>query len=204
MPEQPQRKAELTAKPPKQTFELQERSDVDPHQKLNPEVLGEDLGDGFFLNMNPVLVERGPLGNIIKTTPLTEIDRDMFLAGSTDPRIVEAKLAAAKPTPSPKPTQGREMMVEVLAGMLLRWYAQLQPGQVGYNPLYDGIPASMSIAGPTILNPGKNDTLIHVTSAEVHEFLKQVLAKRLEIVNTKTGRKGWKGDIKDLAVSIKR
>jgi hypothetical protein len=204
VPEPQRPNPELKANAPKRQFELQERSDVDPHQKLNPEVLGEDLGDGFFLDMRPVLVERGPLGNIIKTTPLSEIDRDMFLAGSTDPKIVEARMEAAKPTPAPKSTQSKEMMVELLSGMLMRWYASKQPGQVPYNPLYEGIPASMSMANYKILNPSDAEPLVHVTPAEVHEFLKQVMAKHLEIVNTKTGRKGWKGDIKDLAVRIKR
>lgn len=191
---QPQRPAGA-----KQEYVLQERSDVDPHEKLNPEVLGEDLGDGFFLNTEPVFIERGPGGQIVRTTPLSEVTPEMMAAGSTDPKVVDALPAKPKMT-----TSAKEKWVDVLAGHLLNWYATKKPGQLPYNPLYEGIPASMAINDRKILQPGQEDALVHVSSTEVHEWLRQVLGKRLQIVNTKTGRSGWKGDIQDLAIRINR
>lgn len=179
-------------------FVLVERSDVDPHQKLDSDVLGEHLGEGFFLS-GPVLVERDRRGAIKRTTPLEELTPEQLRAGSTDPKVVD-ELPARKP----RTQDQRQKAVEMMAGHLLTWYASKKPGQVPYNPLYDGIPIEAALDGAHLLDPKDKNGLVHVSATEVHEWLRQVLGKRMDIVNTRTRQRGWQGDIGDLAVRIKR
>lgn len=52
---------------------ITERSDIDRDQNVKAKDLGEDWGDGFFVQEEPVLVTRNPDGSIKRTTPLSEV-----------------------------------------------------------------------------------------------------------------------------------
>lgn len=189
---------------PKKSFVLKERSDVDPHQGFKPEELGmEDWGEGFYVNPEPVVIERNEDGSLKRTTPISEATPDQLIPKIwQDGQIVEAE-AIQKPRPAPKRPQ--EKVVALLAGLLMRYYASLQPGQIAYNPLYDGIPADASVTDDKILDPKRDGHgLVHVSAEEVHSWLKQIIGKRAQIRNAKTGKLGWQGDIKDLVVTLKR
>lgn len=189
---------------PKKEFVLKERSDIDPHEPFVPEKHNmEDWGDGFYVNREPVVVERNEDGSIRRTTPLSEATPDMLRPKIwKDGEIVEAKPI---PKPAPPPQRPKETVVKMLAALLMRYYASAQPGQLPYNPLYDGIPTNAALGDDRIFEPNKMGTeLVHVSAEEVHSWLKQVIGKRAEILNAKTGQLGWKGDISDLVVSLDR
>lgn len=61
---------------------ITERSDFDPHERVRAKDLGEDWGDGFFVQEEPVLVQRNKDGSIARTTPLSEVPG--FLQGLED------------------------------------------------------------------------------------------------------------------------
>lgn len=188
----------LKAKYPTRVDTLLERSDVDPHEKFNPEDLGmEEWDDGFFVNPEPVLIERGPAGNIIRTTPISEAPPEkLFPSMFKDGELIETD-----PIPKPTAKRPKEQVVEMLAGLLMRYYGSLKPGQIAYNPLYDGIPASVAMTDPFVLQPDvRGDTLVHVPAHEVHQWLKQLIYKRATV---RSGS-GFQGDISDLTVHISR
>lgn len=186
-------------------LELKERSDVDPHEAFDPDALGmEDWGEGFHVQAEPVLIERHPDGRIARTTPLSDgYAREKLL------RMHEEAQSTAVEAPQRERQRGTQFtqrkMIEMLAGLLMTYYSKFAPGQIPYNPLYDGIPLAESKVGSMILQPNQTGAqLTHVSAGEVHEWLKQVLAARAELVNTRTGRKGWNGDLNDLVVQLKR
>lgn len=188
---------------PKQSFEITERSDVDPHQGFDPEELGmEDWGDGFYVHAEPVVIERNPDGAIARTTPLSEATPHQLFPSKFD---AGSEPIEAEPVPKMSKRRMQAKTVDMMAGLLMVYYSRLKPGQIAYNPLYDGIPLEESLAGDLILEPNKTDAqLTHVSASEVHEWLKKLLGKRAELINHKTGQKGWSGDISDLSVRLKR
>lgn len=183
---------------PKRVDTLVERSDVDPHAPFDPEALGMDEWyPGFFVNPEPVVIERGQRGEIVRTTPISEAPPQLLFPGKfKDGELIEAnpiqKIGAKRP---------KEMVVEMLAGLLMTYYGSMKPGQIAYNPLYDGIPASVALSDAFILQPEvRGDSLVHVSAGEVHSWLKQLIWKRAEI---RSGP-GYKGDISDLTVHLSR
>lgn len=185
-------------------WELKQRSGVDPHAEFNPEKMGmEDWGDGFFVNPEPVLIERGAQGQIVRTTPITEAHERGLLIPK---QFKDGELIEAEPRRRPSPSiMTQEKMVELLAGYLMTYYSRFGPNQLPYNPLYDGIPLSESAASKYILEPGKSHaTLTHVPAHEVHEWLKKVLAKRATMVNARTGKKGFGTNIHDTIIHLDR
>ncbi len=187
---------------PKKEFVLKERSDVDPHEGFDPDKLGmEDWGDGFYVNKEPVIVERNQDGSLRRTTPISEATPDML----TRKVWKDGEIVEAEPVQSPAPRRPQETVVKMLAALLMRYYSEMPPGALSYNPLYDGIPADSFLGDDKILEPNKtNANLVHVSAEEVHSWLRQLIGKRAEIRNAKTGQHGWKGDISDLMVSLKR
>lgn len=187
---------------PQRSFDLEERSDVDPHEKFDPEKLGlEDWGDGFHVEVEPVVIERNELGAIKRTTPISEATPHQLMPARFD----EHNNLREEAKPKPTPRRMQEKVVDMMAGLLMRYYSDLPPGAIHYNPLYDGIPADEYLADDRVLEPNKlNAKLVHVPAHEVHIWLKKLLAKRAQIINTRTGQRGWNGDISDLQVSFRR
>lgn len=186
---------------PKRSFELEERSDVDPHDEFDPESLGmEDWGDGFYVEAEAVVIERNDDQSIKRTIPLSEAEPHQLFPQHFD--LNNNPIEENMPS-RPAPTRMKEKTVHLMAGLLMTYYARFRPGELPYNPLYDGIPAEEALSSDFILQPGKtNAQLVHVSAPEVHEWLKRVLAKRAEIINTRTGAGGWSGDLQDLSVTL--
>ena len=187
---------------PKKSYVIEERSDVDPHEKFDPADLGmEEWDENFWVNPEPVVVDRGPDGRILRTTPLSEATPE-----DIGPKIFkDGELIEADPIPTPTPRRMQDKTVHLMAGLLMRYYASLAPGQIGYNPLYDGIPAKAILGSKWDLQPEKtNAELVHVSAAEVHEWLKKLLATRAKIIDDKHGQKGYKDDLSNTIVRLTR
>lgn len=198
-------KDRLKASHPKKSYVIEERSDVDPHEKFDPLKAGlEEWGENFYVEPEPVVVERDIKdGRIVKTTPLSEIDGE---AQAT--RVYkDGELIVADPIQRmPKPQRAKDKTVHLMAGLLMRYYSSLKPGQIGFNPLYDGIPAKEILTDKWILQPEKtNAELVHVSAAEVHEWLKKLLAGRMQLINQKNKQTGaFVDDISSTIVRMKR
>jgi hypothetical protein len=193
----------MKAKYPTKSRVLKERSDVDPHKsgQFDPEELGmEDWGDGFFVNPEPVVIERGPDQEIVRTTPISEASPEQLFPG----HFKEGELIKALPNqPIKKLSRPKEQVVEMLAGLLMHYYSKQPPGLLAFNPLYDGIPADVALGDNYILQPNlRGDQLVHVSAHEVHQWLKQLIARRAKI--TTQGASGYRGDISDLMVTLSR
>ena len=182
---------------------LQERSDVDAHSEFNPEDLGlEDWGEGFHVQAEPVLIERHTDGRIARTTPLSEAHRQGKFLKLADEAAADA---VEVPGRAPSPIFNQEKVVDILAAYMMAHFARFGPNQLPYNPLYDGIPLSESVASNLILEPGKSQAVLtHVPAHEVHEWLRKVIGKRAQLRNAKTGRQGWSGDINTTMVTFNR
>lgn len=197
-------KKPFKASKPTKSFTLQERSDVDPHDGFKPEELGmEDWGDGFFVNPEPVVIERNEDSSIKRITPISEATPSQLEPKVwKDGQIVEAE---AVQKPSAAKQRPKETVVQLLAGLLMRYYSEMGPNQLPYNPLYDGIPAKEALHDDWVFQPEKkNAELVHVSATEVHEWLKKVIGKRADVMNLKQGKHGYTSDLSDLTVRLKR
>lgn len=187
--------------------DIVERSDIDRHVPLRQQkrLLGEDWGGGFFVQEEPVLVQRGPAGEIVRTVPLVDIPGfgDPIVTGE-EQEPVEGRM---RPTPTPLPTSEREKLAGILALRLFRWYASQPPTPMAYNPVHDGIP-DLPEGAHHSLNPLPGTNLYPATRGQVLERLKRVVASREQLVNRKKGIQGYRPDIAtragDYAVRIKR
>lgn len=180
-----------------------ERSDFDPHQSIKSQeaVLGEHLGDGFFLQMEPVLVQRDRTGRIMRTVPIHEamliVEKAQEQAAKVPPVI-----GRTKPILHPLPTSEREKLAGILANRLFQWYDEQSPDSGVYNPLYDGIPDLPPGADKALAKPLPGTKLYYATRFEVYDWLRRVVAARITMVNTKKGIKGHQPDLSDYKVSI--
>jgi hypothetical protein len=187
-------------------YEITERSDIDPHEDLRPglgksDKLGEDWGDGFFVQEEPVAVLRDKSGAIIRTTPLSEVP---FLNWNRDEDEEPPVEGRARTNPVPMNAADRSKLVAILAQRLFRWYAQQPRSLLTFNPLYDGIPRAPS-GSPEHLQPVPGTKLYPATPGEVLEWLKNdVIAPRIRVINKKKNLKGWTADAADYAVRISR
>lgn len=166
--------------------ELEERSDIDQHQSKQAirrqlAAEGEDWGDGFFVQTEPVMIERGADGAIIRTTPLSEV---RYWEKDTTPPVEADPI----PTLKPIPLSEREKLVTVLALRLFKYYKSMPPSLTRYNPIYDGIldaPPGSSV----LLQPLPGSKLYLASETEVFEWLKnKVIGPRVRIVEKKQGR----------------
>ena len=183
--------------------ELEERSDFDPHQSVKSQeaVLGEHLGDGFFLQMEPVLVQRDRAGNIIRTVPMHEA---MLMAERAQEAAAKAPplIGREKPILHPLPTSEREKLAGILANRLFAWYDEQPPSPTMYNPIYDGIPEIPPSADKALAKPLPGTRLYSASKFEVYEWLCRVVASRITLTNRKKGIKGHQPDLSDYKLSI--
>jgi hypothetical protein len=106
-----------------------------------------------------------------------------------------------KPVLHPLPTSEREKLAAILANRLFSWY-DAQPPQVGkYNPIYDGIP-EVPPEERAVFQPKPGAKLYPASRYQVYEWLKRVVASRVELVNRKSGKRGYKGDISDFTLRV--
>lgn len=164
----------------------------------------EDWGDGFFMEPEPVLVQRAPDGSIVRTTPLSEIPGVHFERGglvpnelTTEQKEAKAKVVDAKPTPVPLTRDQRYKLVEILAGRLFRYYQSRGPMDPRFNPFRDGIP-DLPAGSPEHLEPLPGTDLYPATDAQIMDWLRRFVGERAEVIN----RNRFGGGIEDYALRI--
>src|SRR5690606_11598823 len=95
---------------------IRDRSDIDQHSNIKSEELGEYLGDNFFLDARPALINRDHRGAIVNITPLDEIDGvDVYREGE-------------EPEPAhrvPVSITHRDKTIDILANRLFEYYRTL-------------------------------------------------------------------------------
>jgi len=159
-----------------------------------------DLGDGFLLHEEPVLVQRGVDGEIVRLTPLSELPGVHYERGSIvadDAPPVEGR---SRPTPVPLPTAQREKLRDVLAARLFKNYAteaSLRNLAV-YNPLRDGLHEPPA-GSPAHLQPKPGTPFYYASEGQVYQWLRKFVAERAQVVDTK--RFGG-GTLADMALHI--
>lgn len=168
-----------------------------------------DLGEGFLVHDEPILIQRGPDGGIVKITPLSELP-GVHLEGTVlkqDPDLLTSKqveddaiIADAKPELVPLSTSEREKLRHILATRLWNHYATEASlrNRAKYNPFRDGIP-DLPAGAPNFLQPTPEMPLIPATEAQVYQWLLKHVAQRAKVVDTK--RFGG-GTLQDLSLRI--
>lgn len=171
-----------------------------PKRQLQQEVAEgkEDWGDGFYVEPQPVLVQRAPDGSIVRTTPLSEIPGVEFSGGKIE-RVDEEPLEVeAKPTPVPLSTSEREKLVGILTTRLWRYYKERGPNDPRYNPFRDGIP-ELPAGSPEHLQPLPGTPLYPATDGQIRDYLRRFIVERVTVIN----RNRFGGNtLQDLALRI--
>jgi hypothetical protein len=172
---------------------LVERSDIDPHQRITQDMLGEHLGDGFFLNYEPVRIIRDPrTGRIVRTESLAEFQSKVERRREAL-RPDQIEVADPVDVPKLKTTSQREQLVAILATRMFQYFEQQlidQPQRP--NPIRDGIPVYKDGSWILELDPAKTSQVSRVQAPPgmVYEWIKAMLGARAQLVNKK---RGWKG-----------
>lgn len=170
--------------------DIVERSDFDRDQTVNSDDLGEDWGDGFFVNEEPVVVQRGPMGEIVRTIPLSEYSEFQREEQQADPLLAEQKIQ-----PTPISREDRDKLVYILASRLFKWYASQPRHPTKYNPIYDGIP-DVPAGSPENLQPIPGTQLFPATPNQIMEWLKvKVIAPRVKVQNHRRGLDGYQPEL---------
>ena len=167
--------------------DIVERSDFDRDQRVNPDDLGEDWGEGFHVETEPVIVDRGPDGEIVRTRPLSEVEfeaeQEWEAQQAAPPIEVDPVIA-----PSPMNHKDREKLVRILAVRLFKEYAGRSPEDPRYNPIYDGLP-QVPPGSPQTLQPIPGTKMYPATHGQVLEWLKtDVIGARAKIQNHRIGQ----------------
>lgn len=187
---------------------------VDEHQsekKIRKDLAegAQDLGEGFLLHDEPVLIQRAADGAIARITPISELagvhlrgtvleqDPDLLLPEQTEQK---AMVAESKETLVTLGKKSRDQLRDILATRLWNHYATEASlrNRNKYNPLRDGIP-DLPPGSPAFLSPSEEMPLFPATEAEVYEWLRTHIAQRAKVVDT--NRFGG-GTLEDMAVRI--
>jgi hypothetical protein len=194
--------------------EITDTNLVDEHQsekKIRADLAkgAQDLGDGFLLHDEPVLIQRAADGGIAKITPLSELagvhfrgtvmemDPDRLTFQQSDQKV---EIAETKETLVPLSTSSRDKLRDIIATRLWKHYATEASlrNRNKYNPLRDGIP-DLPPGAPEFLAPSKEMPLIPATEGQVYEWLKIHIAQRFKVIDTK---KYGGGTLQDIALRI--
>lgn len=179
-----------------------------PKRQLLAEVAEgkDDWGDGFHVDPEPVLVQRGRDGGIVRTTPLSEIPGVHFSRGGLqqDPDLItpqqaeaKVKTVEAKETPVPLSRSARTKLVEILANRLFHYYRSRGPQDPRFNPFRDGIP-ELPAGSPAHLQPLPGTDLYPATDGQIMDYLRRFVGQRASVIN----RQRFGGGIEDLALRI--
>lgn len=154
----------------------------------------EDWGDGFFVNPEPVHIQRGPDGSILKITPFSEIPGVEYTHKEEDEKAMQVE---SKEVPVPLNRKDRTKLVAILAGrMCMRWKTR-GPGDPRYNPYRDGIP-DVPAGSPENLQPLPATKLYPATDGQILEWTKRFIGERATVIN----KKRFGGGIQDLVLRI--
>lgn len=175
---------------------LVERTDIDHHANLKASQFGESLGNGFFFNPTPQVIERDSTGAIRRMTPLPEwqrnAERRLEIAAAQPEPIVGPVLPEVKLLPF----AARERLVELMALRLFEMY-QATLGDMGSpNPIRDGIPTTRGGQPVFEIDPRNLDIIKkQATPMEVLEWIKAIIGQRFQQLNKKNRwPKGYKKD----------
>lgn len=160
----------------------------------------QDLGEGFLLHDEPVLVQRGPDGGIVKLTPLSELPGVHLDGGQLVKDDAPPVVGKTKATPKPLPRAEREKLIDILATRLFKNYATEASlkNLAKFNPLRDGIP-DLPAGSPEHLQPKPGTPLYYASEGQVYQWLKTFVGERAKVIDT--GRFGG-GTLQDIAVRI--
>lgn len=176
-------------------YNIKERDDFDRDERVKASRLGEDWGDGFFVQEEPVVVQRNRDGSIRALRPLDDLPG--ILALDDDPPVEAEPIKPLKKIP----LEARQKLVEILALRLFKWYKAQKPDITKYNPIYDGIPTAPPGA-PDNLQPIPGTVMYPASETQVFEWLKRdVIGPRVNIINK---RRRLDGFAPDYAVRISR
>lgn len=167
---------------------------------------GEDLGEGFLIHDEPVLIQRDVDGGIVRITPLSELPGVHFegtvLTMDEKPNKIiehEAMVAETKEKPVGLTTDQRDKLKHILTTRLFNHYqseASLR-NRAKWNPFRDGLP-ELPEGAPEFMQPTPQIPLVPATPGQVYEYLLKHVAKRTTVVDRKQGY----GGIADMAVRI--
>ena len=175
-------------------YDIEERSDFDRDMTVKAKDLGEDWGDGFFVQEEPVLVTRNKDGSIASLRELSDIPG--FLEVDEDAEPVQAEPVNVLHT---LPRNERDKLVTVLATRLVRWYKNQPPRIDAFNPIYDGIPEAPP-GSPDNIEPLPGTHLYPASEQQVFDWIKtHVIGPRVQLINK---RRGFTGFARDYAVRI--
>jgi len=163
------------------------------HHTLAKEAV--DLGGGFLMREEPVLVQRYQDGSIARLTPLSEIPGVHLSGGKLEPDIPPVE-AAPIPVPVPLGRRDREKLRHILATRLFRQYQNSLADRTKYNPIRDGLPKDLDLRMTNeMLAPKKHTVLVAASQGEVYEWLLKFVAKRAKLIDTKRFGGGTLADI---------
>ena len=153
-----------------------------------------DLGEGFLVHDEAVLVERGPDGAITRVTPLSEVPGVDYTRGD-EPEPVAAE---TKETLHPINREDRRKMVAILAHRLMEHYkSPLAMSGQAFNPLRDGVPDTPS-GSPENLKPLPGTQLYPVSASQAYDWLCGVVGDRATVINKNRFGSG----VEDLSIRI--
>ena len=157
----------------------------------------EDWGDGFFVQPEPVLVQRDKWGKIVRTTPLSEIE-----GVEVDPvefdKDIDPVMAEANPTVVPMTRQQRGKLHAIIAHRLFYYYKDRGPADPRYNPFRDGL-ADLPAGSPEHLQPLPSTQLYPATETQIYDWLLKFVADRTSVIDK---RRFGGGHLQDLALRI--
>lgn len=181
---------------PGKIVDLVERSDIDRDDKIDPDSLGEDWGDGFFVQTEPVLIKRDAHGNIARTIPLSEVAarREMMLeAQRASGQAVEVDPIGP---PNRLSREDKQKLVFIIAKHLWDWYKDQGRLPNELNPLYDGIPTCHEHPEGCPLTrcekKGRNITRKYASESEVLDWLVRVVGARATLNINKSNQMGYR------------
>lgn len=166
-----------------------------------------DLGDGFLIHEEPVIVDRDMVsGDITRLTPITEIPGVDYHHGvmSQAPKLDldgEPVVAEAKETLFPVSRDQRHKLVSIMAARLMKHYQKLPDSYPGFNPVRDGIP-TLPAGSPEHLEPLPGTPLYPATASQVFEYLKDTVGQRAKFINKQRFGDGHSPDLRDLSIQI--
>ena len=163
------------------------------HRELSARKDTEDWGDGFTAFPEFAHVLRGPDGEIVNVTPLSEIPGVKMEPLRED----ETLTVAERPALVPMNRQQRHKFIAILTRRLFKYYRQLPPDYKGYHPFRDGIPEGLQNADPKNLS-AKPVKRVPATDGEIYAWLYKVCGARASIVYKRKHGTG----IQDMTVRI--
>lgn len=176
------------------------RSDIDHHQNIRSDQLGDHLGGGVFLDPKPVVVERDPsTGRIARLLTLDEHrqKQERIIEALRPDQIEEAK--EALPILQPLQTSARDKLVAILAGRLFKYYEGIVMDLSRLNPLRDGIPLFADGSWVLEMDPRRGSEIqrLQAPPGVVYEWLKAMVGSRASLTNK---RYKWNGIQPDLGL----